>query len=361
MAAIKLEDLPVAALLQELRNRESRDASPSARLSEDLRGFGDDSILAVLRDSQKLIYGIDDRSEVFQLSPGPDLDDADSVVALFRAAAVADNGDGTSTLSTVNFGRQHNLCSSERFREQPTGAFCSGFLVAPDIVATAGHCVNADNVGDVRFVFGFRMRDAETAQTVIRDGEIYRGVAVIGHQLVGNGPDWALVRIDRPSATIASPASGAREGSAIQRPSTSSGIPPGCRIRRRGGRARECARRLFVANPTYGGNSGSPVFNSETHEVEGPSAARPISCAAALARCRSCAYHGLPRRGLHAGDRVRQPVPEPPTRRGPRPSPESRSRSRDRAERCRTARLPTTLSASLRGPCRASPTTPARR
>jgi hypothetical protein len=267
-----LEDLPMAALLQELRNRESRDANPAARLSEDLREFGDASIVEALRGSQKLIYGIDDRTEVFQLSPGPDLDDADSVVALFQAAALSDNGDGTSTVSTVNFGRQHDLCPGERFREQPTAAFCSGFLVAPDIVATAGHCVNADTVGDVRFVFGFRMRDAETAQTLIGNGEIYRAVAVIGHQLVGNGADWALVRLDRPVANhrIARLRRSGRIGDtqAVHVIGHPAGLPTkfagGALVRDNGPEA------YFIANlDSYGGNSGSPVFNSETHEVEG--------------------------------------------------------------------------------------------
>jgi hypothetical protein len=97
-----------------------------------------------------------------------------------RAARVRDNGDGTSTLQTSNFGTDKNLCVGERFRDQPVGAFCSGFLVGPDIIATAGHCVNADNVTNVRFVFGFRMRNATTAETIIRNEEIYRGVALLG-------------------------------------------------------------------------------------------------------------------------------------------------------------------------------------
>jgi len=268
----KLEALPAADLLQELRNRHRTRFLLWPRLNGDLRDFGDEAIVAVLRDSQKLLYGRDDRSDVFQLSPGPDLDDVDSVVALFRAAGVSDNGDGTSTLRTVNFGAEHNLCAGERFREQPAGAFCSGFLVAPDMIATAGHCVNSGNVTDVRFVFGFRMRDATTAETVIGNGEIYRGVEVVGRQLVGDGPDWALVRIDRQVTNhrIArirrtGKVGDAQEVHVIGHPS---GLPTkfagGAAVRENGNGA------FFVANlDTYGGNSGSPVFNSDTHEVEG--------------------------------------------------------------------------------------------
>jgi hypothetical protein len=267
-----LEDLPASALLQELRNRESKDDNPSARLSADLGDFGDDTLVAVLRNSQKVIYEIDHRTEVFQLPQGPDLDDADSVVALFRAGSVSDNGDGTATLRTANFGQQSNLCPGERFREQPTGAFCSGFLVAPDIIATAGHCVNADTVGDVRFVFGFRMRDAETAQTAISNADIYRGVALVGHQLVGNGADWALVRLDRPVANhrIARLRRAGRIGDtqAVHVIGHPAGLPTkfagGASVRDNAPDA------YFIANlDAFGGNSGSPVFNSETHEVEG--------------------------------------------------------------------------------------------
>jgi len=268
----KLEALPAADLLQELRNRHRTRFFLWPRLNGDLRDFGDEAIAAALIGSQKLIYGIDDRSDVYQLSPGPDLDDVDSAVALFRAAGVADNGDGTSTLRTVNFGSEQNLCPGERFREQPTGAFCSGVLVAPDIIATAGHCVNSGNVTDVRFVFGFRMRDATTAQTVIGNREIYRGVALVGHQLVGNGSDWALVRLDRnvTNHRIARIRRTGRiaDGQAVHVIGHPSGLP----TKFAGGAVvRDNAQgAFFVANlDTYGGNSGSPVFNSDTHEVEG--------------------------------------------------------------------------------------------
>ena len=197
----KLKALSNADLLKELRAREAKannvpvDTSPQP--SDELSEFDDATIAGVLKANQKVIYGMDDRVDVFQLSAGPALDDVQSVVALFRDANVTDNGNGTSTLRTQNFGTAHNLCAGERFRDQPVGAFCSGFLVAPDIIATAGHCVTAANVTTIRFVFGFRMRNATTAETVINNGEIYRGVALLGREEVGTGPDWALVRVDR--------------------------------------------------------------------------------------------------------------------------------------------------------------------
>jgi hypothetical protein len=202
---------------------------------------------------------------------------ADSVVALFRATDVTDNGNGTSTLRTVNFGTAQNLCASERFREQPagtatTGCFCSGFLVARDIIATAGHCM-ISNVTNIRFIFGFRMRDATTAETVISNNEIYSGVSVIGSQNVQpRGADWALVRINR-RVTNHRVANIRRSGKVPDNQAVHViGHPVGLPTKFAGGAAVRDNQpaAYFVANlDTYGGNSGSPVFNRNSHEVEG--------------------------------------------------------------------------------------------
>ncbi|HEX6255800.1 MAG TPA: trypsin-like serine protease [Euzebyales bacterium] len=73
------------------------------------------------------------------------------VVTLVSAGSITDNGDGTSTLSGPTFGDDRDLCSTEPFREQPTIAFCTGFLVDPSLVATAAHCVNDASLANVRF------------------------------------------------------------------------------------------------------------------------------------------------------------------------------------------------------------------
>lgn len=280
----KLEELAVEDLLQELRTREAkagktRGAKAAVAASavplepnKALREFDDASIATVLKGNQKGIYGTDDRVDVFQLPAGPNLDDVDSVVALFNRSDVTDNGNGTSTLQTQNFGTANNLCASERFRNQPIGAFCSGFLVAPNVIATAGHCVNAGNVTDIRFVFGFRMSNATAAVTTINNSEIYRGSDLIGRQEVGDGPDWALVRLDRlvTNHRIAPIRRTGKIGDAQALHVI--GHPVGLPTKFAGGATvrSNTPNAFFVANlDTYGGNSGSPVFNSTTHEVEG--------------------------------------------------------------------------------------------
>jgi hypothetical protein len=283
----ELDDFSADELLLELRAREERDldgeepeaeallAEPEedeADLNPELRDVETEAIAAALLDKQKVMYGVDDRKDIFRINDAALLRDADCVVALFDKDTVHDNGDGTSSLVTSSFQQAYGLCNSEPFRKRPVGAFCSGFLVARDVVATASHCVDNATLSSIRFVFGFKMVNANTAQTKIPNGVIYRGTELIGRRLTPAGLDWALVRLNRPVQNHR-PAPIRRRrrlgmGARVHVIRHPCGLPAkvagGAKVRD------NTPTPFFVANlDTYGGNSGSPVFNSETHRVDG--------------------------------------------------------------------------------------------
>jgi hypothetical protein len=237
-----------------------------------LEAFTTGDLLKAVVDKQKVVYGNDDRADLFNITDAQLLNDADCVVALFRDAAVVDNGNGTSTLTTQLFRTRYNLCAGERFGNQPVGAFCSGFLVGPALVATAGHCVDLTDVATARFVFGYRMQNATTANTVVPNGDVYRGVSLLGRILTGGGADWALVQLDRAVAGH-SMARVRRTGRIADNAGVHViGHPCGLPTKHAGNATarNNTPATHFVANlDTYGGNSGSPVFNSNTHEIEG--------------------------------------------------------------------------------------------
>jgi hypothetical protein len=194
-------------------------------------------------------------------------------VALVKAADLIENADGTLDLMTESYKDAFDLCSGEPFVSQPTGCFCSGSLVASDVVATAGHCVkNAADLATMRFVFGFRMTNAATARTKFAADDVYTGKQLLGRQLSNDGTDWALVRLDRAVVgrkPVAVRKSGKiRNGQAIYVIGHPCGLPqkyaPGAQVRD------NSPAPFFVANlDTYGGNSGSPVFNAQNNKVEG--------------------------------------------------------------------------------------------
>jgi len=227
--------------------------------------------------SGKVIYGTDDRIDVYQETSALRREWAAATCGLVSASElVYDAETDTYQLLTNAFtvsGR--SPCEGEPFANQPTVANCSGFAAGTDIIATAGHCVNANSLSAVRFVFGFQMSDADTAVTTLRGDQVYQGAEVLGWR--NNGDlDYAVVRLNR--AIIAPevfPLPIRREGTIAEGTSVGvighpTGLPlkiafgPTTTVRSPGPEG------YFVANlDTYGGNSGSPVFNAFTGEVEG--------------------------------------------------------------------------------------------
>lgn len=227
------------------------------------------------KSAEKLVYGVDDRKDFYELND-EQKKECDSVVSLWDASDILDNQNGESRLQTTNFGDSQNLCESEKFREQPIGAFCSGFLVGPDLIVTAGHCVkNANDLTSTRFVFGYRMENENQAKTTVSNSDIYKGKEIVGRrQDPGNGSDWCIVRLDRP----------VENHSHFQNIRKSGKIPDAARVHVIGhpvGLPLKYAGGAWVRDnhndpfmvcnlDTYGGNSGSAVINDdEPHQIEG--------------------------------------------------------------------------------------------
>jgi hypothetical protein len=262
----KLAELSVKDLREELRAREVQQVTKLQHIDTSL-------LLRTITSFQRSIYGDDDRVEVRQLQNAKDIQDADSVVALFEANDFVDNGNGTSTLKTRRFGEVRRLCESERFREQPAGNCSTGFLIAKNLIATAGHCAPDDAAArKLRCVFGFRMLDDDKAQTVIHNDHIFKVIEHVDGRRNPTTTDWAVLKLDRPVTNhrVAPVRRTGRigNGAAVH----VIGHPLGLPMKFAGNaNVRDNSKAsFFSANlDTYGGNSGSPVFNSETHEVEG--------------------------------------------------------------------------------------------
>lgn len=249
------------------------------KLNPALSAFSTGVLIQGVRFKQEAIYGRDDRKEIFNLPPEPKLREAaDATVSLFKMDAIDPLPDGqNSEVDDTNFGSDYMLCSSEPFRNQPCSAYCSGVLVAPDIVATAGHCVATPEQGtppvtEIKFVFGYRMIDQNNAQRVISNNEIYLGKEIVARIYTTTAEDWALIRLDRP--VVGHYPVPVRRYSAVadNEDLYVIGYPRGLPAKfADGSNVRDNSNPLFfVANlDTFAGNSGSPVFNRKTHEVEG--------------------------------------------------------------------------------------------
>ncbi|GJM18647.1 MAG: hypothetical protein DHS20C14_08600 [Phycisphaeraceae bacterium] len=224
---------------------------------------------------ERVIYGADDRREVYEYDVlDPTLRAmSEACAVVVSASSVFDNGDGTYTLSTSPWtSAGGTLCAEEPFRGQPAVGFCSSFLVGPDIITTAGHCVDAGDVSSgVAFVFGFQLNDEdETGPTIVPADWVYFGTSII-NQVLSGGDDHSVVQLDRPVVGI-TPVPIRRTGV------VPTGTPlavighPQAILKKIAGGAEVKANQtgFFQSNlDTYGGNSGSMVVNLNTYEVEG--------------------------------------------------------------------------------------------
>ena len=230
------------------------------------------SPLAAQEVDPNVVYGADDRLDLYQVQNKKILELADSTVGLFEASDVSLAG-ALAKLSTRPYGKGYNLCPEEPFYEQSSGAFCSGSLIAPDVLMTAGHCItSAESCKGTKFVFGFGIKKQGQKTDSVAASDVYGCGSLIGREQVNDGADWALIRLDRP--VTGHKALAVNRGAALKdgAPILVIGHPAGLPTKVSGGASVRSAapNGYFTANlDTYGGNSGSAVFSAATGLIEG--------------------------------------------------------------------------------------------
>ncbi|MCX5791579.1 MAG: serine protease [Elusimicrobia bacterium] len=229
------------------------------------------------------IYGADNRLDFFESAADMQAL-SDSVVSFWKASDIETLNPGGVKLTTEKFGDAMSLCPAEKFREQPIGAFCSGSLVGEDLIMTAGHCVKtAEACASIKLVFGFAVKQAGAeAVTAMPASEVYGCSKIVKRFLAGEpgstnpagqnlGPDYALIQLDR-KVTVHKPLAINRGNIAKGTKRFVIGHPVGLPLKVAGGASVRDASKVgyFVADlDTFGGNSGSPVFNASTKKIEG--------------------------------------------------------------------------------------------
>jgi hypothetical protein len=235
---------------------------------------------SVLKDFNiDVIYGEDNRMDFFQIQDPHWLELAQSTSALIdkdqlRALYSEKNELMGYSIESRPYGLSRNLCPDEPFFHQPMASFCSSFLIGPDVMVTAGHCLrNAFNCENVRFVFGYHFSDPSDNPLHVSTEQVYQCKSIIHTETNAiTGRDLAVIRLDR-KVTDHSPLLVRTEGRvANDAELTVIGYPSGLPGKiAHGGLMRDNDQvSYFVSSlDTYGGNSGSAVFNSETRLVEG--------------------------------------------------------------------------------------------
>ncbi|KYG62489.1 hypothetical protein AZI86_16790 [Bdellovibrio bacteriovorus] len=151
--------------------------------------------------------------------------------------------------------------------EQSSASYCSGILVAPDMVLTAGHCLSSPySCENLQLVFNYNIMN-DSQEFEVRDCKAVVKTVV---DVAGKGLDYALLQISEPvqvdmPEVIERPLSVGEKVYAL-------GDPLGSYKKKSSGEVRSLLRTNGIYETTldvFEGNSGSPVFSSKGDRLVG--------------------------------------------------------------------------------------------
>ena len=222
--------------------------------------------------SIKVIYGDDDRVDVIDSNNSLYIKLAKSTAAMISASKIKEFNNDQVQITGKTL-EQNGVCSSEPFAKQLAAANCSGFLVGEKTLLTAGHCIRSQfDCERYSWVFDYKVDFPTQSEMIVDKSSVYSCKKLVKQELdSASGIDYAVIELDK-AVTDRSPLKFRTEGSvSVGEPLVVIGHPSGLPTKvADGANVRAIKEKYLVANlDTYGGNSGSAVFNSVTGVVEG--------------------------------------------------------------------------------------------
>lgn len=233
---------------------------------------------AYLKLQSKGLYGENNRrliSELSEAENGIQLQQARSILAQVPKWRISSEDEETIQIATKSLRSGMNFCADELFAELPLVSSCSAFLVAPNLILTAAHCVkNSEECKKNYWVLDYDDANEFFPPNGVVSFKKENIVTCSRLLAVSENPkfDYALIKINR-NLSNRTPLKLRRKGAVTLDDSLEViGHPMGLpKIMADQAQIINNSSPLsFQTNAdTFTGNSGSPVVNSKTHLVEG--------------------------------------------------------------------------------------------
>ncbi|MCO5113567.1 MAG: serine protease [Bdellovibrionaceae bacterium] len=239
-----------------------------------------------------VVFGMDDRTEIYN-SPTLNREVSPAIALLVSPVFLISDPLGfLMDFPKISDSSEVALCKGERFYGQPTASVsCTGFLVASDLLITAGHCMTHYNTtitngmtpqcSDFKWAFDYKYENAAkplsalisteniaNCKEVIYANFMYEMNDPSDSSKTIHGEDIALIRLDRhihrPALKVQTLV---KQNETIATVGHPTGLPQKATLN---GRVLDTTTHpyYFTMNlDVFGGNSGSPILNSKNEAI----------------------------------------------------------------------------------------------
>lgn len=235
------------------------------------------NVWAKTAGSPDVVYGVDNRAEVYASSAAHQKL-ADSTAAMIHKSIMTNPIQNLLNVNPLSWGLEKEFkataCTETKFINQQFHSNCSGSLIAPDLILTAGHCYQkATSCADFNWVFNYKLNSSGQLPLNLDKKNVYSCKKVLSSFLTTNSDlDYAIIQLDRKvegRSPLKYRLSDKVENTAnFFTIGTPKGLP--LKVTTDGKMRDNYPTNFFITSlDTFSGNSGSPVFNTATNVIEG--------------------------------------------------------------------------------------------
>lgn len=217
------------------------------------------------------IYGVDDR-ELISTKSDPKIQEMARAVALIVSVERMDVGMFKTKINASTVQEELNMCASEHFVNRPAIPGCTGFLVGPNVMVSAGHCfVNEDDCSNKKIIFDVDAQKQTKKGYSVSNSSVFSCKKII-NTIAMDQQDYSIIELDRVAKK--------RQPLKLNMTSKIDNKAQVFMIGHPLGMPLMLSKATSVANnndsfqftaglDSFEGNSGSPVINAKTLQVEG--------------------------------------------------------------------------------------------